>query len=78
VHNLGAKEAKNPLVFYKCVRCGCLHRSVNPFNLSWEQLQELRACSQCGNNEFVRTEMPDDFETAAYPSILLSTGEHKK
>jgi hypothetical protein len=71
-------NAKNPLVFHKCARCGCLHRSGNPFNFPWGQLQELRACSQCSSHEFVRTEMPDDFETAAYPFILPSTGGHKK
>lgn len=73
-----AQEVKNQLVFYMCVRCRCLHRSANPLNFSWEHLQELRACSQCGNNEFARTEVPDDFETAVYPLILLSTEEHEK
>lgn len=61
-----------PLVFYKCIHCGCVHRAANGLAVTGRQPEVLQACTQCDAREFSRIEAPAGFDTAAYPQIVLT------
>lgn len=62
----------DPLGFYRCVHCGCVHRAANVFAVTGEPLEALQGCTQCDAREFARVDVPADFDSAAYPQIVLT------